>query len=582
MKFAVDEEELRALERALESAYGPARVERMTELAWHLRQRDSARALELIAGAGQRLLEVPDSQAPGALAVPPDLARALTARLALAACEIATLQCRLDDARAELDRARAHLMPTQDADAEGDAWLAEAALAKATGERARELIAHEQALRFFTGGRDAQREGIARGRALCEYLLSADAAQVQAAMNGLRDWPDGGPAGEFMRLSLEAFSLALREPARATALFAQCAPLALDMGLLQPYCILLVNAGNGCLELGDLEGAAAYLEAAASQARRTGWPMLIGICLTHVGGVLRRLGRLQDSEQMLNAALAALRSTPPGVKTAMACNDLALTLAELGRYLEAIEVMDEAIRVFREYRSYGNLALSLVKQVRALAQVRDGERALAIADEAGALIERHDFRSLAVDLGEALALVHRRCRLAPPPSITAPSAEIHFAEEALSRGSSVAGWKPTPALLATTAQAWAEADDMAQAYRYARQAHAAQQHDEAFKTMNPQAVLRLLACGQAQQAEPQPQAAPAAAVPAAPRRTLTAKEAEVLDLLTRSYTNKEIARIMGVSAETVKWHLKGLYGKLEAGSRRQAVMRARTLGMLAA
>jgi LuxR family maltose regulon positive regulatory protein len=62
---------------------------------------------------------------------------------------------------------------------------------------------------------------------------------------------------------------------------------------------------------------------------------------------------------------------------------------------------------------------------------------------------------------------------------------------------------------------------------------------------------------------------------------LTAKEASVLDLLAQGMSNKEIARAIDVGHETVKWHLKNLFGKLNAGSRRHAVDRARTLGLIA-
>lgn len=598
MRFAVSEAELAALELALASAYGPARVQAMAELAWQLRQRDSGRAQELIAGAEQRLAAYAASgDAPGQ-SLTAELARALTARLALAACEIATLWCRLDEAQACLDRARGHLEPALDPHAEGDAWMAEAALAKATAQRSRELEAHERAMAFFANSPDRQRAGMSRGRALGERIISQArdeaSAQVDDACPGL--WPDGGPASEFMRLALEGFAQAMRDHAKAAALFERAAPLARDMGMLQAYCILMVNAGNAWLELGDLDRPARYLDDAADQARKTGWPMLIGICLTHVGGVLRHLGRYQDSQRVLNAALVQLRLTSPGVKTAMACSDLALTLTELGQDLEAIEVMNEAIGVYRELQSYGNLTLHLIKQVRALARVRDAERALAAADEAQALIERHGYTALSTDLSEALAMVHRRCKLPPPPDMTAPTAAIHFAQAALSGGMSVPGWKPPPALLNTIAEAWAEADDMTQAYYYARQAHLAQQQDEAFKTMNPQAMVRLL--GHGAPAHPASPASPAQASreeAAAWRRpaldesaaalphtweSLTAKELEILHLLARSYSNKEIAQVLGVSAETIKWHLKGLYGKLDASSRKHAVTRARTLGMI--
>jgi LuxR family maltose regulon positive regulatory protein len=67
---------------------------------------------------------------------------------------------------------------------------------------------------------------------------------------------------------------------------------------------------------------------------------------------------------------------------------------------------------------------------------------------------------------------------------------------------------------------------------------------------------------------------------ATPSSLLTPKEREVLELLARSLANKEIAGAMGVGEETVKWHLKNLFGKLDAGTRKHAVRRARLLGLL--
>ncbi|PWR18326.1 LuxR C-terminal-related transcriptional regulator [Zavarzinia compransoris] len=61
---------------------------------------------------------------------------------------------------------------------------------------------------------------------------------------------------------------------------------------------------------------------------------------------------------------------------------------------------------------------------------------------------------------------------------------------------------------------------------------------------------------------------------------LTPKEREVLELLARALSNKEIAQAMEIGEETVKWHLKNLFGKLDAGTRKQLLHRARILGLL--
>ena len=61
----------------------------------------------------------------------------------------------------------------------------------------------------------------------------------------------------------------------------------------------------------------------------------------------------------------------------------------------------------------------------------------------------------------------------------------------------------------------------------------------------------------------------------------TPKEARILSLLATGKANKEIARAMDIGEQTVKWHLKNVFFKLNAASRKHAVDRARLLGLLA-
>ena len=59
--------------------------------------------------------------------------------------------------------------------------------------------------------------------------------------------------------------------------------------------------------------------------------------------------------------------------------------------------------------------------------------------------------------------------------------------------------------------------------------------------------------------------------------TLSEREARVVGLLAQALPNKKIARTLGISPETVKWHLKNIYGKLGVTSRDEAVARVRDL-----
>ena len=60
----------------------------------------------------------------------------------------------------------------------------------------------------------------------------------------------------------------------------------------------------------------------------------------------------------------------------------------------------------------------------------------------------------------------------------------------------------------------------------------------------------------------------------------TAREGEVLGLLARGLSNKQIARELHISEHTVKFHISSLYAKLGAGNRAEAVSRGARHGLI--
>jgi len=65
------------------------------------------------------------------------------------------------------------------------------------------------------------------------------------------------------------------------------------------------------------------------------------------------------------------------------------------------------------------------------------------------------------------------------------------------------------------------------------------------------------------------------------KEALTNREREVLILLSEGLTNKSIALRLGISENTVKFHVNAIMSKLGAQSRTEAVVRAARLGLIA-
>jgi len=91
-------------------------------------------------------------------------------------------------------------------------------------------------------------------------------------------------------------------------------------------------------------------------------------------------------------------------------------------------------------------------------------------------------------------------------------------------------------------------------------------------TAQVDAALRAVATGLTVRATP-PRARNFDRLPEESAVVLTPREIEVLAALGNGLTNKETARLLGISPHTVKFHIESLFRKLGASSRAEAVVR---------
>jgi DNA-binding NarL/FixJ family response regulator len=65
-----------------------------------------------------------------------------------------------------------------------------------------------------------------------------------------------------------------------------------------------------------------------------------------------------------------------------------------------------------------------------------------------------------------------------------------------------------------------------------------------------------------------------------PQVSLSARERQVLEYITKGFTTEETAKLMDISWHTVQTFVRRIYAKLEVSSRAEAIYEARVLGLL--
>jgi DNA-binding NarL/FixJ family response regulator len=64
-----------------------------------------------------------------------------------------------------------------------------------------------------------------------------------------------------------------------------------------------------------------------------------------------------------------------------------------------------------------------------------------------------------------------------------------------------------------------------------------------------------------------------------PLPELSEREHEILDLMSRHYTNPEIGQQLGIAEKTIRNHVSNIFSKLQVADRAQAIMRPRQAGL---
>jgi LuxR family maltose regulon positive regulatory protein len=396
-----------------------------------------------------------------------------------------------------------------------------------------------------------------------------------------------------------------------------------EPGARLPY---LAVCAVGKLELGIIElwtdlpeEATEHLNEAVEQARSTGVRFVEHVGLAYLGYLQLFTGDLQAAREYARAAdaLAVERDWPLTEGAPVVRSVLGHVAFFTGHFDEADEHLSAARRLTARspdlpLRAYTRLQLGRLR----LAQ-GDAADGLALVDSAERLLHGTAFAEAIAPLAgvlrdRALILLDRADELDEPAGDPAVDAALTVraarralaADDPAAADAHVGAWRragepaihPTMRILALLVQAEARAQastardaeaPLADALALAAQTGARLPFLEAGPdvaaalarypgTGDHAALARDLA---AMTAGASP-SRPGEHEPTEPSEGLSEKELAVLRFLPTSLTNREIAGELVVSVNTVKTHLKHIYRKLGAHGRRDAVRRARELGLI--
>ncbi|WP_428503371.1 diguanylate cyclase domain-containing protein [Roseateles sp.] len=469
MQLILTDLEFARLEARVSTASPAAALGDRVAWAWHLRERDTRRALQMI----EPLLEDLNGDRPLASAQADALLRL---RLQLLKAECAWLFAELDSAQAQASTVVEQARKLGDMAVLADAHLL---LAQIAGDRydlplrCRELDA---AASVAVGSDDELRMEFAQLNVALAALRQdgpAASAQWMGHVRELRARP-AHPALHLLCNEFMSFE-ALRHSDFSTVL-RLCSDTVTELtqaGMRRQLALTLTTMGVAFSNLGDERQSMEWMQRCLDIARPTGWPLVLGLALLQVGTVQCRLGQLEASQASLNEGLSLLAPVQGSRIYTMGL----LYLAELQRDQRQYEAaLATALRLEAPGAIPRSLDLRLSAMVVAtecLSELGRAEQAWATAQRAIELVAATD---MALDHAEALrsmAKLHGRHVLPAPPDLREASAGLHYLLKALAVFPADAPHNVPPSFYDAIAVEYARLGQGQQAYVYACKARAA-------------------------------------------------------------------------------------------------------------
>jgi len=477
--FALDHA-LADWEAALQPLQGPARLPELLPLAWHLRQRDTQRALEL-AAEGLTLLP--------AAALSAQDAQAIATRFLLVRAEASWLSGQLEEADRLAASAGERFAALGNPPGRADAHWLRAWIAIDSGDHPRaERELEQMAAAAFEAG-DAQRCAIADAvNARWSVLHDLPSAQARWGQRFTREEESLPAVASWI---YDYYGLAASQASdfgAAAGHYLRCYEAALDTGQLRMAITAAINIGLDFTLLNDHHAALEWMETALDLARPTGWPRSIGACLMHTADTMRRLGRLDATEELLQEALHILAPLSGARSYATALHYLGDLWLDKADYAAALDAFRQLQARGDSLRHADFQSIARRGQAHALCFLDRPQEALAMAERAAELAQEQANRYNQVAALRVISLIHQRHPLPAPPGMTEPNATLHFLHQALAVAGHINGYTLPGDLHDALAREYAHIGDYRRAYYAAQQAAAARE-----KTHNQDATNRAIA-----------------------------------------------------------------------------------------
>jgi LuxR family maltose regulon positive regulatory protein len=450
-----------------------------------------------------------------------------------------------------------------------------------SGERNAEAL--EIAYSVLTDEASTHRTRVIASRVAGGAAICADRLDILASL--VRDWPQGEPHHPLYLYALENGQCVLALHAGATAeVRERAATVPADSD--SPSVSLAITFSRLLLSLSHWqEGDAIRVEALLRPLLRrrdmeSGRRSMLACMLAPVlAAAVRELGQSAAASGILANRLDVIERSGEPDSILVAHRTLAAVALDFGDERRALNVL-ENLEALATRRRLPRLAMHALAD-RARLHARQGRtetaaRLFSQLEAMGERFEQADLRPLRSHFELALALAGAQLDLAREDWGGAAT-WIEAAQARCAGGGRMRELLQVRAFRAVLAEARGEPGADAQ-LREAQSLAELGGLRRLLTDVHPH-VARLLG-REPPRAWLPPAAAPA--LPPSPGALLTPKEAQILELLAIGMPNKAIARAAEVSGETVKWHLKNIYGKLSAGSRKHAVDRAKLLGLIPA